>query len=239
MSIVLPKKFIDRSPDQKYKHLEGKEKISYSQVTSWKDNSYRPGYIKQYMCGITLPDGIFANFGSACGTYIEGIATGNLDCHDEYKHLLSDDDRKILENLDYPDNCIYEDYIVIDLGDFVMEGYADRCHYAEDMKLATTDFKTGSIAKKKNDYASLDYKQTSVYSYQKELEGYSIYDSGVILLDRAGNNSPKSPIRLTGKIEYIPTPYDRVATEEFLDGTVRKVVQEISDYYKQYLKLFK
>ena len=81
--------------------------------------------------------------------------------------------------------------------------------------------------------------QTNLYSYQKENDGYSIEECGVIMLDRAGNNSAKSPIRLTGKVEFIPTPYSRERTEEFLDSTVRKTVEEISDYYQKYLKLFK
>lgn len=235
-SILLPKIFIDRSPDGRYKNLEGKPKISYSQWTSWKSNQYRPGYIKQYICGITLPDGIYANFGSACGTYIESLATNNSECHEKYKHLLSDEDRVILENLEYPDNSVYEDYIVIDMGNFVIEGYADRCTYGD--YLHTTDYKTGSIEKKKQEYNSPDYMQTRIYSYQKENEGNSIGDCGVIMLDRAGNNSPKSPIRLTGKWEYIPTPYNRKKTEEFLDKDVRKFVSEISDYYIKYKKIF-
>lgn len=239
MGLILPKTFIDRSPDGKYSKFNGMPKLSYSQITSWKSDQYRPGYIKQYICGIQVPSGIFADYGSACGTYIESVATKNSECHEEYKHLLSENDRQILNDLDYPENSVYEDYIVVDMGDFVIEGFADRCTYFEDQSLHTHDFKTGSIAKKKADYASSDYKQTNVYSYVKENEGNSISDCGVILLDRAGNNSPKSPIRLTGKIEFVPTPYNRAQTEEFLDSTVRKVAQEISDYYKQYQKLFK
>ena len=236
--IILPKKFIDRSPDGKYKHLNGKNKISYSQWTSWKSNQYRPGYIKQYIVGISLPDGIFSSYGSSCGTFIESIGTGSKECHEEYKHWLSEEDRIFLQSLEYPENSIYEDYIVVDMGDFVIEGYADRIIY-NDKNIRVQDFKTGSIAKKKAEYASPEYKQTRLYSYQKENEGHSIDDCGVILLDRAGNNSQKSPLRLTGKFEYIPTPYNRSEIEEYLDNDVRKIVTEISDYYQKYLKLFK
>lgn len=236
MGLLLPRKFIDRSPDGKYASLVDKPKLSYSQITSWKSPTYKSGYIKQYICGIELPSGMFADFGSACGTYIEAKANNDPGCHEEYAHILSDNDRAILDALEYPEDSIYEDLVVIDMGDFCIEGYIDRSKHAD--KTATIlDYKTGSIAKKKEEYAGPDYRQTNVYSYFKENEGYSIDDCGVLLLDRAGNNSAKSPIRLTGKSEYIPTPYSREKTEEFLDKDVRKIATEISDYYKQYLKL--
>lgn len=238
MSIVLPKIFIDKSPDQKYKDLNGKPKVSYSQWTSWKSTQYRPGYIKQYMCGIQLPDGIFSSYGSSVGTFMESIGTKNNECHEPYKHLLSSFDKEFLLSLDFPENSVYEDYIVVDMGDFVIEGYADRIIY-NDKNIIVQDFKTGSIAKKKSEYASPDYRQTRLYAYQKENEGFIVNDCGVILLDRAGNNSAKSPIRLTGNLEYIPTQYIRSEIEDYLDKNVREIVTEISDYYQKYLKLFK
>ena len=61
--------------------------------------------------------------------------------------------------------------------------------------------------------------------------------NGVIMLDRAGNNSPKSPIRLTGKVEYIETPYNKKEIENFLNKDVRKIAKEISNYYSKYLEL--
>lgn len=234
--LVLPRKFIDRSKEGKYKHLEGKPKLSYSQISSWKSEQYKPSYIKQYMFGINLPSGIFADYGSACGTYIEALGTRDASCHDEYCHLLSESDREILRSLDYPENSVYEDLVVIDLGEFCIEGYIDRSKHA-DKDAHILDYKTGSIVKKKADYASPEYNQTRVYSYFKENDGYNIADCGVLLLDRAGNNSAKSPIRLTGKSEYIPTPYNRAETEKFLDCDVRAIAHEISEYYQKYQKL--
>lgn len=234
--LILPRKFIDRSPDGRYKNLEGKPKLSYSQISSWKSPQYKPSYIKQYMFGASIPSGIFADFGSACGTYIEAIGTKNKDCHLEYAHILSESDRAILKDLDYPSDSVYEDLVVIDLGEFCIEGYIDRS-YHQNQKAHVLDYKTGSIAKKKADYASLEYNQTRVYSYFKESQGYEIADCGVLLLDRAGNNSAKSPIRLTGKSEYIETPYNRAETEVFLDRDVRAIAHEISDYYQRYKKL--
>ena len=237
MSIILPKVYKDNSKEQKYKSLNNLPKISYSQYSAWNSIEYKPDYIKQYMVGIKLPDGIFSLFGSATGTYVEGVGTGNMNCHKEYEHLLSDSDREFLQTLEYPDNSIYEDYIVVDMGDYCIEGYMDRGIYNK-KSVIVEDFKTGAIKKKKDYYASSDYQQTRLYSYQKENEGYEIEDCRVLLLDRAGNNSAKSPIRLTGEIEVIPTPYDRKDTEVFLEDVTR-TVHEISDYYKQYLKFFK
>ena len=235
--LLLPKIFIDRSIDQKYKHLNGKPKVSYSQINSWKDPQYRPDYIKQYMVGIQIPSGIFADYGSAAGTFVEAIGTKDMKCHDEYSHILSDSDRDFLKQLEYPENSIYEDYIVVDMGDYCIEGFADRGIYTTPNTVIVEDFKTGSIAKKKAFYASDDYMQTNLYSYQKENEGFEVEDCRVILLDRAGNNSAKSPIRLTGKLEMIPTPYSREKTELFLEQ-VTETVHEISDYYKKYKKFF-
>lgn len=235
--LELPRKFIDRSKDGRYKHLEGKAKLSYSQISSWKSPLYKSGYVKQYMLGVKLPSGIYADYGSACGTYIESLATGDKSCHTEYQHLLSESDRKVLEALEYPNDSVYEDLVVLDLGEFCLEGYIDRATHFPEKIAHIVDYKTGSIAKKKSEYQSEDYKQTNVYAYFKEKEGYTIEECGVWMLDRAGNNSAKSPIRLTGLTEYIPTPYSREKTEEYLDKDVRKIAHEISDYYKKFKKL--
>lgn len=47
----------------------------------------------------------------------------------------------------------------------------------------------------------------------------------------------KSPLRLTGKVENIPTPYNSKEFENWLK-MVEKVAKEISDVYKTYLKYF-
>ena len=147
------------------------------------------------------------------------------------------EDRKILEGLELPENSIYEDLIVIDLGDFVIECFMYRGTYLDGNRVKIVDYKTGSIVKKSSFYSSKDYKQTGVYAYAKDIEGYSVVDCGVIMLDRAGNNSPKSPIRLTGKVEYIETPYNKKEIENFLNKDVRKIAKEISNYYSKYLEL--
>lgn len=236
--LVLPRVFKDSSIDGRYGHLNNIPKLSYSQINSWKDPKYSHDYIKQYFAGISIPSGIYANYGSACGTFIEGIGTGNMKCHDEYKHLLSESDRDILKNeLEYPEQTKYEDLIVLDCGNYVIEGFIDRCIYQNNQKLIVEDIKTGSIKNKSGFYKSNDYKQTNLYAYSKEKEGYTIEDCRVIMFDRAGNNSEKNPLRLTGKVENIPTPYNSKEFENWLK-MVEKVAKEISDVYKTYLKYF-
>lgn len=237
--IILPRVFKDRSPDGKYSMWDNMPKISYSQITSWKSEKYKSDYVKNYIVGIPSESGIFAEYGSACGTWIESVGNSDKECHEPYQHLLSDFDRDILnEKLSYPDNAVYEDYIVLNVNNkFIIEGFADRCIYLPDKKLIVEDFKTGSIAKKKSEYLSPDYKQTKLYAYVKEKEGYEIEDCRVIMLDRKGNGSDKHPMRLTGNIEILPTPYNREEVEEFLID-VDKIVDEISDYYTHYIKLF-
>lgn len=238
--ILLPRVFKDMSPDGKYKCWNGLPKISYSQYTSWKDPMYRPSYFRSYFMEFPREGSVFTEFGSGVGTWIEAVGTGCNKCHEPYVDQLSDYDREFLSTkLPYPDKAIYEDYVVYAVdGEFVIEGYIDRTIYLPDNKIIVEDFKTGSIEKKKKDYLSPDYKQTRLYSFIKESEGYDIEDCRVILLDRKGNGSEKHPMRLTGELEILPTPYKSEEMEEFIDD-IRKTVVEISDNYKQYLKLFK
>lgn len=239
-SIILPRVYQDNSIEQKYAKYNGMPKISYSQLTSWNDPKYRNSYIRSYFLGIRDESGVFAEFGSATGTFVESIGTGSKECHEPYEHLLSDSDREFLsKKLDYPENSVYEDYVVYNYKDlFVIEGYIDRSVYLPDNYIIIEDFKTGSISKKKDYYAHPDYNQTRLYAYVKESEGYHIDDCRVVLLDRAGNGSDKHPMRLTGDLKIIPTPYDKKETEKFLK-TVEKTVQDISKNYQHFLKLFR
>lgn len=242
--IILPKTFDNKFGSERYNHLIGKPKLSYSQVGSWTDADFKSGYIKKYICGITdvIENTIYANFGSACGTYLESLYLNDFSSHKEYEHLLSNSDRKILEEkIPKFEKCVYEDYIVIDRGDYVIEGFIDRTiiNDKDDMKIHIQDFKTGSIAKKQSYYASKEtYMQTNLYAYAKEKEGYEIEKCDVILLDRKGNNTQRSPLKLTGEICVIDTPYSKPDTEKYLKK-IDKVAKEISEYYQKYLKYFK
>ena len=109
-----------------------------------------------------------------------------------------------------------------------MYGFVDRLLGVGSKIVDLVDFKTGSIEKKAKEYASKDYKQTGLYSYALEEEGFTINTSSVVLFDRKGNTleqGNKNVLRLTGDIQYIPTPYVREEMEEFLlelDETAKK-----------------
>ena len=58
------------------------------------------------------------------------------------------------------------------------------------------------------------------------------------MFDRAGNNSEKNPLRLTGKVENIPTPYNSKEFENWLK-MVEKVFQtKMCDGYYEYTDNF-
>ena len=100
-----------------------------------------------------------------------------------------------------------------------------------------TKLKSGNLKTKEEEYASPDYNQTTLYCYQKEQQGYIIDDSDVMLFGRGGNNTQKSPLRLTQEYKIIPTPYSTDRALQFLDK-VAAIAQEISEQYKKYLEIF-
>lgn len=234
--LTLPRTFKDNSKDGKYKKLEGLPKISYSQLGSWKSLQYRQGYIKQYFAGISLPSGCFTQCGTDFGTMVEWIGNGRVGEKPQAQVLTQQNVEEVAELVEYLPNSLYEDYIVVDCGDFVIEGYADKIAY-DGQNIRVYDFKTGNIDKPEK-YETKDYMQTRLYAYQKELEGYNVVDCAVRMYNRKGNGFPKSPLRLTGECLHIDTPYDKEETRLWIENDVRKTVKEISDLYTQYLKLF-
>lgn len=236
--LILPRTYEDKTADGKYSHHNGKPKLSYSQYNSWKDPKYKPDYIKRYFAKIDTPGSCFTDFGTDVGTYKEWVGNGRVGDKPAVKYLQAED-LEWLDTLEYPENCIYEDLIVVDCGDFVIEGYIDRSKYmlVDQNAVHIRDFKTGNIVKKTAEYASPDYQQTTLYCFQKDMEGYEIIGSDVMLIGRGGNNSQKSPLKLTKEYKIIPTPYTRDRALKFLDK-VSVVAKEISDYYKRYLDIF-
>ena len=174
MSIILPRT------------LDGKPKISYSQYSSYKDEEYQNQYYIQYFSGVDLPSGEFAEFGTSCGQFIEDVGTAvttpRTGC------LSKEDVDIILNNINFPPNCVYEDKIIIDCGDFYIEGYIDRTQYLAEKEIEIEDFKTLNLDKKKDFYSSEEYGQTALYSYQKEKEGYKVVRSFVSGLGRKGSS---------------------------------------------------
>lgn len=238
--IILPKVYeINENTPEKYHKHEGKPKISYSQKTSWNDAVYHKSYIKQYFMGIKSKDNMFNLMGSEVGEFIEFTARG-LPTSTETIYL-QDEDRKILLDLDYPENCVYEDEIVVDMGDYVIQGFTDRTEYLPDTYVGILDYKTGNVDTKASFYGSEEYGQTTLYMYQKTVEGFKPAYSKVNLLGRKGNNrmykNGLSRLRLTGDNKIIDTPYSPERAQKVLDS-FDKSVKEISECYKIYLKYF-
>jgi len=230
--IVLPKVYEDGTG--KYPQHKGKNKISYSQYTSWKDPEYQPDYIVQYFSGIKQPSGIWADFGSEVGNRIQAIGEGTEPLPTVF---LTDACKAFIDGLEYPENSVYEDEIVVDLNDLVVQAFTDRTENIDENTVGLVDFKTGNMSKKTEFYSGEDYGQTTLYCYGKVQEGKTIAYSRVRLFDRKGNNSQAHPLRLSGEKKDIETPYseDRAAT---VLKDIRKVAEEISDCYKSYLKYF-
>ena len=212
----------------KYPQHVGKPKLSYSAYNSFNEQAYRGEFFANYFLGLKSEGNIFTDYGGKCGKLFET----DTDSSD-----LSEFDVSVIKGIERPANALYEVEIVVDRGLYVIQGFIDREYLDLEGNLVIDDLKTGSIEKKAKDYASEDYQQTTLYAYQRELEGEHIAYSGVILLDRKGNGQEKYPLRLTGQIECIPTPYSKKRAEGLLkkfDATAKK----IEEYHKIYKKYF-
>lgn len=231
----LPSKYENRSGNPKFDKHIGRSKLSYSAYGSFNEPAYKGEFFGTYFLKAPRTGTIFTVFGSAVGGFME---TGEED------NYLSEFDKAVLRGIGRPEGAIYEYEIIIDRGDYIIQGFIDRMVVEFDGfadMVDVVDFKTGAIDKKKKDYASEDYQQTTMYSYALEQEGYTINSSGVILADRKGNTleaGNKNVLRLTGDVEYIPTPYSTERAEKFLEK-FDKTAKEIEAYWKIYQKFFK
>lgn len=233
-AIKLPKKYLNEGG--KYPQHLNKQKISYSQLGSFKD--YKLGYLRDYILGLGTNDsGIFALYGGFCGKYFED------GTRSEY---LTDSDIETINKIPKFESSKYESEIVIDLEPFglkacVLQGFSDH-EYEEDKKLFIDDLKTGNSTNMQAKYGDMNkYFQTRLYAYQRENEGYSIGGCKVYHLGRKGNNlvlGDKNVLRLSGDLDIIETPYQREDVEKYLKETVVPLCIEISEYYSVYNSIF-
>jgi len=212
----------------KYPQHVGKPKLSYSAYNSFNEDAYKGEFFANYFLGIRGEGNIFTDFGGKCGKLFETDTDGSD---------LSEFDTDVIKRIGRPANSLYEVEIVVDRGSYVIQGFIDREYLDAEGNLVIDDLKTGAIKSKKDFYGGPEYQQTTLYAYQRELEGEHIAYSGVILLDRKGNGQEKYPLRLTGEIEYIPTPYSKKRAETFLKS-FDKTAKNIEEYYKVYKKFF-
>lgn len=231
--IILPKTYENELGN--YPQHKGKQKISYSQLNSFKD--YKEQYIQGYFLGNSSESGMFAFFGTLVGTYYE---------NGEKNENLSESDMKTVDSLLKYKSSKYESEIVIDLEPFglkdcVLQGFSDH-EYDNNEQRFIEDLKTGASKSMQEKYGDMKkYYQTRMYAYQRENEGFKIGGCQVNHLDRKGNNlviGDKNCLRLTGQIDYIETPYKREDVEDYLNNSVVPVCKDIAEYYKVYNKYF-
>jgi len=219
-----------------YPHLKGKPKISYSQYSSYKDLEYQNDYYVQYFSGIKLPSGEFAEFGSSCGEYIQHIGEKNKT--PDRGCLSLEDCEILLSKVDYPNNCVYEEEVIIDCGDFCAQGFIDRACY-DGKNVEIRDYKSLNLSKPEK-YESEDYNQTTLYCHEREQKGFTVTKSEVFGLGRKGSSlsgTGNFKMRLSGEVKVIPTPYSKERAEKALKD-LREVAEKISEDYKIYLKYF-
>lgn len=215
---------IYKDPHGNYPQHKGKPYISYSAYSSHKEEGYRGEGFANYFLGVRSEGNIFTDFGSKCGKLFEtGTETGDL----------SDFDVSVIQSIERPADAVYEREIIIDRGSYIIVGYIDIEFKVDG--LVIQDLKTGAISSKAAFYESQQYQQTTIYSHARVLEGEKIEYSGVILLDRKGNGQEAHPLRLTGDVLLIKTPYSQERAETFLQS-MDKTAEEIAEYYRVFKK---
>ena len=208
----------------------GKYYISYSSVNAWENPQYRPEFIRSKFAGIKHPTGIYAKFGSWCGFALEWgqFPIENPDKFSGEKNIKLDKVR--------PENAVYEKMILIDRGTYIIVGFIDMCHEYEPSTLHVRDQKTGGKGKHV-EYESESYIQVILYAHALEQQGYKIGKTDVYFIRRTGSHvSP--PLTISEEQFIIPIKYNKDRVEYALNK-VDRVVGEISDLYKIYLKYFK
>jgi len=233
--LKLPRIYNNPNNSDKFNKFEGLPKISYSQIESWNEPTYKGDYFESYFLGIGDSGNIFTTFGSMVGEWFEkGV---------DESGQLSESDIEVLNMIGRPSDCEYEREVVIErpLG-YVIQGFIDRARNILDQsnkkQIEVIDFKTGNVDKKADFYAGGGYQQTTLYTYGLKEEGEDVVWSGVVMLGRSGNGSEKSPLRLNGEVRNIETPYSDERIDEFFQKCDRTVL-EISEYYNFYNKFFK
>lgn len=214
----------------------GKPKLSYSQINAWEN--YKQDYIKQYFMGIKLPSSPYAEFGTNIGVARE---TGDYSMFDI-------ETREILEQIPRVDGTLYEREILLDMGDFVVQGFIDEFvpHTTNVVELVPEslykvtpsyiiiDNKTGGKGKD-SEYRSKDYLQTVIYRMALEQDGIVVSDTQVRFFLRSGSHF-KPPMKLSGEVFIIPIDYNAERVE-YAKAKLRRIASEISEMYSAYNRL--
>lgn len=209
---------------------EGNYYLSYSQISTWKKS--KRDYIRQYFLGEAFTGNKYTEFGTKVGESLE-----NNDFSGFTKK-----EQEFLKTVPRYDE--FEREIKLNMKGFYVKGFIDtnslepwhKGHkYQTVLKLA--DYKTGDITKKKEEYESDDYIQLEIYSAAIKQDTKKLpKDVKVYLIDRKGNAYKGEELTLGEEYVTIDKKITLKRVKE-----VKKIVQdtaeEISDYYKVFLKL--
>lgn len=205
----------------------GKPYLSYGQIDLWLRSKRE--YIRRYFFGEKFHGNSFTIFGNLVGESLE---------HNDYTSFTVEEQEFLSHIIRYDE---FERRIVWDLGEFEVVGYVDTNTAPGNNGVERViDYKTGEIDKQRDYYASDDYLQLVIYAgalYQEF--GVPPKSCVIALIGREGNPWKRNdPLRLTLEVEYIEKNITRTRIKE-VEDLIRKVAEEISQYYKIYLKLNK
>lgn len=202
------------------KDSSGKPYLSYSQLSSWKKE--RKKYFRRYFFGEPFVGNPYTDFGTKVGTALEKNDFSGF----------SEKEQQVLRTV--PRHSQFEKKVVLNRAGFYLLGFVDT---NTDCLTIIKDYKTGEIDTKEVEYKSDDYTQLEIYSAAIQQEvGVLPSDVSVILIDRKGNPFKGEPLRVGDK--FITITKD--ITQERIDDVLKDidlVANDISDYYKVFLKL--
>lgn len=209
---------------------QGKPKLSYSQYKLWKeDKGFNTGllgkyeYIRKYFLKEEYEDAGFGLFGTQVQEYIQ-----------ERKHtdLFDENEKKTLDSIEPLD--VFEHEFELDLGGFVVQGFID------DMKKDHSkyrDYKTAS-KKSKDKYYQDDYEQLDIYGLYSLKVNNFIPVLELCIIERNGNafTNGRNALKVGENVWWHEVQADKSKLEK-LETELKKVAQEISEYYQTFQKV--
>lgn len=207
--IVLPKK------DKK----TGKQMVSYSQLSCWKE-SFR-NYVRRYFFTEKFEGNDWTEFGNKVGTALE---------NNDFSAFTKPEQTTLKKVTRYDD---FERRIEWHFDEFFVLGFIDT---STSVPTKIGDYKTGDPDKVTAKYESKDYQQLEIYSGAIEQEtGVLPEEAHVFIIERIGNPY-KEDLKVGKRIVVVTKDITPERIEE-VKQEVLDIVQEISDYYKVFLKL--
>lgn len=232
-TVFLPKVY--KGGNEKY---VGKPMISWSQIETWNDKAgFSTGlkglqeYILKYFTGATFPDMGWGTFGTEAEGYI---------CEREYADKFTDAEKEVLNKIE--PLGVFQQEIVIDFGEFVVLGFIDDAK--PDFKLIR-DYKTKSEDSKKDLHLPKKH-QLELYALWVLQEYGFIPEAEYMVIERLGgkecmSGGGRDALSIGKQVWHEPYRNTGIITAERLEETkalVLKTVEEISSFYRTYVKVF-